>query len=99
MGIPTLRPYHFESSEDIMTKFESQALHVIRIQYLKAGGSDNPSFLIPAHWNIGILLHQEATRAKHFVGECTCRWHWKCQRYADLYVQQYINSFTNVNMG
>ena len=32
----------FEASEDIMTKFKSQALHVLRIKYSKAGGSGNP---------------------------------------------------------
>ena len=35
-----------------MTKFESQALHVIRIKYWKAGGSGNPPSLIHALWNI-----------------------------------------------
>ena len=63
----------FESSKDIMTKFESQALHVIRIKYWKAGESGNPRnppSLIPALWNIGILLHKQATRAKHFGPEC-----------------------------
>ena len=66
-----MRTSHFEASEDIMTKFTSQALHVIRIKYLKAGGSDNPSFLIPALWIIlGILLHEQATRTKHFDVKC-----------------------------
>jgi hypothetical protein len=27
--------------------------------------------LIPALWNIGILLHKQATRTKHFDSECT----------------------------
>ena len=39
-----------------MTKFESQALHVIRIK--KAGGSGNPPSLISALWNIGTFLHK-----------------------------------------
>ena len=30
--------WHFEASEDIMTKFKSQALHIIRIKYWNAGG-------------------------------------------------------------
>jgi hypothetical protein len=42
MSIPTLRPCHFEASEDI----------------------------IPALWNIGILLHKQATLGKHFYPEC-----------------------------
>ena len=65
-GIPNLWTCHFESSEDIMTKFKSQALHVIRIKYSKAGGSGNPVFLITALWNIGILIHKQDNRAKHF---------------------------------
>ena len=39
-GIPSLRTCHFESSEDIMTKFESQVLHVISINIKKTDGSD-----------------------------------------------------------
>ena len=62
MGIPTLKTCYFEASEDIMTKFKSQALHVIRIKYWKAGGSGNPPSHIPALWNIGILLHKQAKR-------------------------------------
>ena len=61
MGIQTLRTYHFEASEDIMTKFKSQALRVIRIKYWKACGSGNPSSFISALWNIGILFHKQAT--------------------------------------
>ena len=38
-------------------KFKSQVLHIIRIKYCNAGGSGNSPFLIPAFWNIGILLH------------------------------------------
>jgi hypothetical protein len=57
-GISTLRTCHFEAHEDIVTKFTSQALHVIKIKYKKAGGSGNPDSFIPAQlWNIGILLH------------------------------------------
>ena len=50
-----------------MTKFESQALQVIRIIYWKDGGIGNPPSLIPALWNIGILLHEQATRTKLFI--------------------------------
>ena len=64
MGIPTLRPCHFEASEDTMTKSKSPALHVIRIKYWKAGGIGNPPSLILALWNI------QATRTKHFDGQC-----------------------------
>ena len=38
-----------------LTKFKSQALHIIRIKYWKARGSGNPPFLIPALWKIAIL--------------------------------------------
>ena len=34
------------------------------------GVSGNPPFLIPALWNIGILLHKQATRTKHLDGKC-----------------------------
>ena len=33
------------------------------------GAATLPSF-IPALWNIGILLHKQAPRTKHFDGEC-----------------------------
>ena len=55
MNIPTLRTCHFEASEDIMTKFKSQALHVIEIKYRKASGSGNPPSLIPALRKIAVL--------------------------------------------
>ena len=39
------RHSNFEASEDIMTKFKSQGLHIIRIKYLNASGSGPPAFL------------------------------------------------------
>ena len=33
MVILTLKTCYYEASEDIMTKFKLQALHIIRIQY------------------------------------------------------------------
>ena len=59
-GIPNLKCWHFEVSEDIITKFKSQGLYIIRIKYWNAGGFGNPPSLIPALWNIGILLHKQA---------------------------------------
>ena len=53
-------------SQDIMTKFTSQALHIIRIKSWKANGSDPPLSFIPAFWNIGNLLHKQATRVHVF---------------------------------
>ena len=53
-----LKTCYFEASEDIITKFKWQALHIIRIKYWKVGGTGNPPSLIPALWNIGILLHK-----------------------------------------
>ena len=47
--------WHFEASKDIMTKFKSQAFHIIRIKYWKASGSGNPPSLIPALQKIAIL--------------------------------------------
>ena len=55
MVIPTLKTCYFEASEDIITKFKSQALHIKKIKYLKASGSGNPPFLIPALQKIAIL--------------------------------------------
>ena len=45
-----------------MTKFKSQGLYIIRIKYWNASGSGSTPSLIPAHWNIGILLHKQAKR-------------------------------------
>ena len=46
---------HFEASKDIMIKFKSQAVHIIRIKYWKASGRGNPPFLIPVLQKIAIL--------------------------------------------
>ena len=54
-----------------MTKFKLQARRTTKIKYWKASGSSNPPSLIHALWNIGILIHKQATRAKHFGPECT----------------------------
>ena len=62
----SLKCWHFESSEDIITKFKSQGLHIKRIKCWNASGSGSPPSLIPALCNIGILLHKQATRIKHF---------------------------------
>ena len=76
LDIPNLRTYHFEESEDIMTKFKSQALHITRIINWKARGSGNPPFLIPALRKIAIyrlhaknqilctILHMTVTNVK-----------------------------------
>ena len=55
MGIPNLRTCHFEAIESIMTKFKSQALHIVEIKYWKGSRSDNPPSLIPALQKIAIL--------------------------------------------
>ena len=65
------KSWHFAVSEDIMTKSKSQGLHIIRIKYWNASGSGSPPSFIPAPWNIGILLHKQATLGKHFLPECT----------------------------
>ena len=56
MGIPNLRTCHFEASEDIIAKFISQALQIIRIKYWKASGSGNSPSLIPALQKIAIYV-------------------------------------------
>ena len=55
MVIPTLKTCYLEASEDIMTKFKSEALHIIRIKCWTASGSGNPPFLIPALRKIALL--------------------------------------------
>ena len=56
MVIPTLNTRYFEASEDIITKFKSQALHIKKIKYWKASGSGNPPSLIFALWKIAIYV-------------------------------------------
>ena len=70
MVILNLKTCHFEASKDIITKFKSQALHIIRIKYWKVAGSGNSPSHIPAIWNIGVLLNKKATHPKHFWPEC-----------------------------
>ena len=64
-GIPNLKSWHFEVSEDIITKFKSQGLYIIRIKYWNASGSGPPPSLIPTLWNIGILHCNQAKLPKH----------------------------------
>jgi hypothetical protein len=56
----------FETSEDIITKLNLQALHIMRIKYWNGGGSGNHPFLILVLLNKYILLHKKATLGKHF---------------------------------
>ena len=56
----SLKFWHFEASEDIMTKFKLQGVHIIRIKYWNARGSGPP----PSLWNIDIFLHKQAKRCK-----------------------------------
>ena len=51
----------FCASEYIMTKFKSQALHIIK------SGSGSPSFLISDLWNIAIYV----LKTKFYVPFCT----------------------------
>ena len=55
MKLKTSKSCHFEASKDIITKFKSQALHIIRIKYWKTSGSGNPPSLSPALLKIAIL--------------------------------------------
>ena len=50
--------WHFEGSENVITKFKSQGLYTIKINYWKASGCGFPPSLIPTLQNIGIL-HQK----------------------------------------
>ena len=65
MGIPTLKCWHFEAIEDIMTKFRSQGLYIKIIKYWNASGSGPPPSLISTLWNIGILHYKQAKLCKH----------------------------------
>ena len=64
MSIPILKCWHFEASKDILTKFKSQGLHIIRVKFLHASGSGSSPSFIPTLWNIGILLHKKAKLRK-----------------------------------
>jgi hypothetical protein len=64
-----------QASEDIMTKFKSQALHIIRNKYWKASGSDNPPSLIPALQKIAILGLKSAKRPNIFWGSVCSKCH------------------------
>ena len=72
MVIPTLKTCYFEASEDIITKFKSQALHIIKIKYWKASGSGNPPFLIPALQKIAIYV-LKPNFMYYFAHDCTSR--------------------------
>jgi hypothetical protein len=50
-------------------------------------GSGNSPPLISTLWNIGILLHKQATRAKHFDGKCTILWF---NDFKNLKFQKYV---------
>jgi hypothetical protein len=71
--IPTLKSWHFEATEDIMTKSKSQGLHIRRIKHWNASGSGSPTSLIPALWNIGILVHKQAT--DYYAHDCRIQSH------------------------
>ena len=61
-----LKTSKFKVSEDIMTKFKSQGLYIIRIKYWNASRSGFPPSLIPASGgNIGILHYKQAKLPKH----------------------------------
>ena len=56
-----LKSRHFVTSEDIMTKFKSQDLHIIRYNDLMmVRVATLLSSLISTLWNIGTLLHKQA---------------------------------------
>ena len=56
----------------IMTKFKSQALHIIKIKYWKASGSGNPPSLIPALQKSAIL----GLKTKFSILFCTRLYYW-----------------------
>ena len=58
--------WHFEASEDIISKFRSQGLYyIIRIKYWNVSGNGSPPSLIPILWNISILYYKQAKLRKH----------------------------------
>ena len=61
----TLKSWHFEASEDIITKFKLQGLYTIKMKHWNAIGSGFPPFLNPTLWNIGILLYKQAKLPKY----------------------------------
>ena len=56
--------WHFEVSEDIITKFKSQGVYIIRIKYRNASVSGFPPSFPPSE-NIDILHYKQAKLPKH----------------------------------
>ena len=83
VGMPIFQPFYvmkLKTSNFKVLAFCSQwryhdqiqitSFHIIRIKYWNASRSGSPPTLIPALYNIGILLHKQATLGKHFWPEC-----------------------------
>ena len=59
LQVTMLNSWHFEASEDVITKFKLQGLYTINIKYWNANWSGFPPSLIHALQNIGILHHKK----------------------------------------
>ena len=75
----SLKCWHFEASKDIITKFKSQVLYIIRIKYWNASGCGPLPSLIPTSWNIGILNYKQAKLRKHLQHNSVSHFHISCQ--------------------
>ena len=69
-----------------MTKFKSQALHIIRIK--KSWWEWQPSLPHSRPLNIGILLHKHATRTKHFEDECPNMYIARIPTYSRIFLHK-----------
>ena len=95
-----MKPAVLEASEDIKTKFQSQALHIIQIKYLKACGSGNPPSLIPALQEIAIYV----IKTDFYVLFCTRLYQvpnllcltFSCVKQASISRHLLINTFVEV---
>ena len=94
MGISTLKSWHFEANEDIITKFKSQGLYIIEIKYSNASGSGFPPSLIPALRNIGILHYKKTKLCKHLQHSVQ----YSLCFLGTLFFQQYIKFKRNIQL-
>ena len=88
---------------DIITKFKSQGLYIIRIKYRNTSGSGSGPLLGPllpslilVLWNICILLHKQATLGKHSVPSIYSAHNSRGSKYEPKYSGETNRFFSDV---
>ena len=77
------KSWHFEANEDSGPNSNHKlSMSYFRNKYWNTDGSDNPSLFIPFLLNIGVLLHKQATHAKHLKHSMT-----RAQDLLQIFVQ------------